>query len=106
MISVLVQRLPGDKQGPDISDPLITTVQVAQERGRREIDYNCSNRQLISSTGPLAGYMRPGKLVEVADAEKITWRGMIRTCAISINRDGDSFTADVNLRIERVHNDD
>ncbi len=102
MISVIVERAPGDKQGPDISDPLITSALVAVERGRNAIDANCSSRESVSSTGPHKGFVRPGSMVEVADSEQQVWRGMAMSCAIVINRNGDSFTADTNLVIERV----
>jgi len=98
----IVERAPADKQGPNISDPLITTIPVADERGRNEIDANCSARELVSSTGPHKGFIRPGGMAEVSDSEQQVWRGMVQSCAIVINRDVDSFSADINLLIERV----
>ena len=102
MISVIVERAPADKQGPDISDPLITSALVAVERGRNEIDANCSSREIVQSAGPYKGFIRPGSMVEVADSEQQVWRGKVQSCAIVITRDGDSFSADTNLTIERV----
>ena len=101
MIAVIVERPPGDRQGPDISDPLVTSVEAASERGRNEIDRACTNRELVQSSGALATWIRPGVLVEVLDAEQHAWRGMIRSCALVINRGVDSVTADINLEIER-----
>ena len=101
MINLTVQRPPADKRGPDISDPLILTGPVGRERGRNEIDKNCSNRELVSSTGPCDHFVRPGKIVEVADSEQQTWRGMVTACALVINLEGNEFTATTNLRIER-----
>lgn len=101
MISVIVERPPSDRQGPDISDPLITSDAVAVERGRNEIDAACSNREVVSSAGPLSGYVRPGTLVEVADSERQTWRGMVKSSSIVVSMDGETFTADINLQIER-----
>ena len=101
MISVIVERLPADRQGRDISDQLVTSDLVAIERGRNEIDANCCSRELVTGTGPLQGYLRPGHLVEVADSEQQMWRGMIRSCAITVSRDNNQFSADVNLEIER-----
>lgn len=102
MISVIAERQPADKQGPDISDPLITSSVVAVERGRNEIDKNSSNRELVTAAGPLKGFIRPGRLVEVADSEQAVWRGMVKSCAITISLDGDEFTADINTETERV----
>ncbi len=101
MISVIAERPPGDKQAPDVADPLITSEPVAIERGRNEIDASCSNREIVSSTGPLREYLEPGNMVEVADGEQQAWRGMIRTCAIVIDRSQGDFTASINLEIER-----
>lgn len=102
MISVIVERSPADKQGPDISDPLITSVLVAVERGRNAIDSVCSSRESVSSTGPCKGFIRPGSMAEVADSEQLVWRGMVQSCAIVISRSGGDFTADTNLVTERV----
>lgn len=101
MISVIVERAPSDKQGPDISDSLITSEQTAVERGRNEIDEHFSHRGIISSSGPLTGFMRQGKIIEVADSEQLTWRGMIKTCAIVITSGQDSYSRDINLTVER-----
>ena len=102
MISIIAERAPADKQGPDISDPLITTVPVAVERGRNAIDAVCSNREMVTAAGPLKGFIRPGHLVEVADSEQQVWRGMVTSCALTITRDGESFSADINTTTERV----
>jgi len=101
MIHVIVERDPGDKQGPDISDPLIVSVPGALERGRGEIDANCSPREIVSSNGPFKEYIPPGSMVEVADKEQLVWRGMVKSCAIVINRNGAKYTADTNLTVER-----
>ena len=101
MIAVIVERPPGDRQGPDISDPLVTSVEAARERGRNEIDRASTNRELVQSNGVLTTWIRPGAMVEVMDAEQHAWRGMVRSCAIVVNRDGDSVTASISLETER-----
>ena len=101
MIAIIVERAPGDKQGPNISDKLITSAQAAVERGRNEIDANFSHRENVSSTGPLAGFIRPGRIVEVADSEQQTWRGMIKSCAINVTASVNSYERIINLTIER-----
>lgn len=102
MVSVKVERQPANKIGPKISDALITSAGVAIERGRNEIDKNCSNREAVTASGPLDGFVRPGRIVEVGDSEQAVWRGMATSCAITIDRGAGSFSADVNLGIERV----
>lgn len=101
MILVIVERPPGDKQGPDISDSLLVTEPPARERGRNEIDANFSNREYISSNGPLSTFMRPGSIIEVADSEQQTWRGMIRSCAIKITASAGGYERIINLVTER-----
>lgn len=100
MISVTVQRAPADRQGQDITDPLLTAAHAAVERGRNEIDAQCSNRALVQTTGPHRLFVRPGTLV-AHTGRRASWRGMVRRCAITISRDGDQFTADRSLELER-----
>jgi hypothetical protein len=101
MISIIVERPPADRQGDDISDDLLTSATAAVERGRNEIDASCSNRELISSSGPLKDFIRPGALIEVGDMEQQVWRGMVKSVAITVDRTEESFAADINLVTER-----
>ena len=100
MISVTVQRAPADKQGPDISDPLLTSDAAAVERGRNEIDAACSNRETFTCSGPHRRFVRPGTVVEY-HGRRATWRGIVGRCAITITRDGKKFTAVRSLEVER-----
>lgn len=102
MISVIVERPPADKQGPNIVDKLITTNAAAIERGRNEIDANCSSRELIKTSSPLDGFIYTGRLIEVSDSELQAWRGMIRSSVINISADNNSFETQTNLTIERI----
>jgi len=102
MISVIVERAPADRQGQDISDSLICTDAVAIERGRNEIDGQCSARERVEITRPLRGWVDPGALVEVADAEDAPWRGMVTGCVLELSRSGETeLTALSTLTIER-----
>lgn len=101
MISVIVQRQPADRQGPDISEPLICSEPVAVERGRNEIDRNSTNREIVTGTGPLRRFISPGPLLEVMDLEHGPWRGMVTGCALSLTRGESDFSADINLTVER-----
>lgn len=100
MISITVQRQPGDKPGPEITDALITSEVAAVERSRVEIDKACSHRQSHALTGPHRSMIWPGALVEVHGPRQ-TWRGLVKRCAITIARDGDNFSAERHLEIER-----
>ena len=101
MIAVTVERPPADRQGPDISDALITTAQVAAERGRNEIDHNCSHRTLVSLSGPYRRWVQPGALVEYRGRRE-TYRGMVKRFALTITRNGQDFTADMAMELERL----
>jgi hypothetical protein len=106
MIKALVKRGPADRPGPDITNPLITSVQAAVARGRAEIDRNCSHRVLVSSTGPFTGWIKPGALVEVADSEQVAWRGMVRSTALTMAMEDGEYKVDINLTIEREDESD
>lgn len=100
MILVIAQRAPADKQGPDVSDPLLCAVSAAIERGRNEIDRTCSNRRVVAITGPYRQWTAPGLLIEV-QGRRETYRGIARRSALTIVRDGDEFKADFSLELER-----
>lgn len=103
MIEKLVERFPGDSQGPDIVDPLIRSLIGAECRGQAEIDVNGYDRMLVAGRGPLRGdHIEPGALVENADMESPAWRGVVERSAITIEKSGDSFSASLALEIERV----
>ncbi|MGD9948920.1 MAG: hypothetical protein AB7U29_10630 [Desulfobulbus sp.] len=100
MISIIVERAPADRTGDDIVDPLLTTEAAALERGRNEIDAQCSDRTIVSVSGPHRRWIQPGSLVEY-HGRRSTWSGIITRCAITVNRDGDNFTVDRSLEMER-----
>ena len=102
MISVIVERPPADKQGPNISNPLITSNIVAIECGRNKIDYSYTNRELVSGTGPEKGWVRQGRIIEVADSEQNVWRGKTINCQIVIDMRKNKFAAATNIEVERV----
>lgn len=101
MISVIAQRQPADKPGPDISDPLITSTVVATERGRNEIDANGSARQTVTlDIEPRSG-LRINHIVEVQDLEQVAWRGLLTGINLVASRDNDSVTRTIQVIIER-----
>ncbi|MBV5328485.1 MAG: hypothetical protein JZU65_12770 [Chlorobium sp.] len=101
MISVTVERFPADRQGADISDALITSEAVAIERGRNEIDASFSSREIVTGSGPLRGFMNPGRLVEVMDMETGPWRGRLTAFSLSLSRGVADFSAEINITVER-----
>lgn len=100
-IRIIAQRSPADRSGPDISDPLITSAAVAVERGRNEIDRQCSPRLIDTRTTVLRTDLHPGMLLEVADADGSTWRGQLMAITHRAQA-GDQPVLESVLTIERV----
>jgi hypothetical protein len=92
---------PDLKWGEDIIDPLITSTEAAQERGRVEIDRVYTNRtSSVISRGTLE-YIKPGDLYSVLDPENSDPDiGMIRSVSLNLTRNGDSFTSQANVTME------
>ena len=103
-MSVLVRvvRQPGDKPAPDIIDPLCTTNQVAIERGRVFLDSNYRNKVAIDGNGPFFEWLPPGKLADIIDHELGSYSSQIISSNISIVRNEYDFQVDVNLKLERL----
>lgn len=99
---ITVSRPPEDKPGPDITDPLLTSVPPAIARGTREIDYHSTNRNIESGNCILLPYIATGSLVNVTESVKI-YRGKLKSYAviIDISEDGKDFTATSAINIER-----
>lgn len=77
-LAIKVKRGAGDKQGQDIVDPLVTTVQVAIDRGRAELDSSAENLQTVQLTVKFRPGIRNGQLIEVHDElQGESWRGKI-----------------------------
>jgi len=100
MISIIVERAPADRTGDDLVDPLLTSEPAARERGRNEIDAQSTDRVIQTASGPHRRWVQPGSLVEY-HGRRGTWRGKLTRCAITLSRDGSSFTADRSLEMER-----
>ncbi len=99
-MNITVRRAPADKQGEDIRDELLTSEAVAIARGRREIDSNSTDRQIITCSSPVERYIPTGLLVEVAE-ESGTWRGVSRYWSCTMIFDENSCSVEVRTEIER-----
>lgn len=102
MEPIIVQRPPGDRQGPDIISAQIRTAAQAIARATQKINRNCSSRLIVSGAMPLSELIPPGSVVAVTDLEQGVWRGMIRAMAWTINRTDGGLTAETSVQIERV----
>jgi hypothetical protein len=100
-MQTLVTRLPADKQGPDISDQLLTTVDAQIERGRGEINENSTSRVMVSANCPATAYIEPGSTVCVTDMERGNWYGVVDSWALNIDIKDATIEASTSLVIER-----
>jgi len=91
---------PNLNWGSDISDVLLTTEEVALERGRVEIDIGYSNR--INSGLNIASpmFIYPGSLVGINEGGEIN-NGMLNSIGLSLTKNGDTFSVSTSLSIER-----
>lgn len=76
-VDIVVIRVPGDKKGPDIIDPLLSSNNVAIQRGTTEIQDNEPIDTISLSTNYRSG-VRLGHIAEVIDIlQGRVWRGKI-----------------------------
>lgn len=101
MISIIVERSPGDNQGPDIVDSLIASDVQAIERGRIEVDRQCTNRMIVSGSCPMRSYMEPGKLIQVSDLEQGNYVAMLRSYSFDIRIGAGDFSATTSVVLEK-----
>lgn len=101
MLQTIVQRAPGDKQGPDISDPLLTTKDAQVARGRGEINENSSSRTTIAGNGPVYGYMEPGSVVQVTDGESGQYLAILDSWSLTISVASNQFGANSAVTLEK-----
>lgn len=99
MNTVVVERGDGDKPGPEIVDELLGSTALLVERGRNEIDAQCSNRRIVNITGPYRKWLDTGRIVEF-HGRRGCYRGMVIRSALVIKRDGNTFQADMAVDLE------
>lgn len=87
-METIVIRGDGDKEGPAIIDSLLTTTQARQERGRVDIDYNCSSRTSREIRSFDLSWIPPGSFVEIEDVEKGRVPGIVKAISLSMGSDG------------------
>lgn len=101
MVDIVVRRFAGDREGDDIVDGLLSTIPVAQNRGRNELDEQSISKSPIRYQMVFRAGVRLGQLVEVNDSlEGATFRGKIADITHRIQ----PTAAVTELTIERVSN--
>lgn len=88
MIDIFVQREDALNRGVDITDVLITTIEVARNRGRMELDQQSSIREVELTTIFKTG-VKLYDLVKVHDSfQSRIWTGMIVGLRKTITNNG------------------
>lgn len=83
MLTVRVIRGAGDKKGPDVIDPLISSDLIAILRGQYEINESEPKSEGTLTCLPQSGF-RTGMVVSILDTlQGIEWRGKIK--ALTLN---------------------
>jgi hypothetical protein len=100
-MQTIVTRPPGDKQGPDISDALLTTVDSQIERGRAEINQNCSSRMQINGNCTISNLVAPGSTVQVTDMENGVYYAVVDSWALNMSINGNQLDASTSIVLER-----
>lgn len=78
MPDIFVMRGEGNSRGPDIVDPLLTTVEACTARGRNELDEQASGLQEVEITIPFRSGLRLGNISQVTDVVSgLVWYGKI-----------------------------
>jgi hypothetical protein len=78
MPDVIVIRGMGNSPGPDIVDPLLTTVDACLARGRNELDEQASDLQDVEITIPFRANLRLGQVAQVSSLSSgELWYGKI-----------------------------
>ena len=101
MLQIVVQRQPADKQGQDISDPLLTTVDAQIERGQAEINQNCSSRMIVNGNCPASDYIEPGSTAQVTDMERGVYFAVVDSWALTLSINESQFSATSAVTFER-----
>jgi len=101
MLQTIVQRAPGDKPGPDISDDLLTTVAAQTQRGRSEINYNGSSRVICAGNCPASASIEPGITALITDSEKGNYHAVMDSWSLTINVANRQLNATSAVTFER-----
>lgn len=102
-ISVIIQRDDGDVPAPDIIDPLLTSEDVAIQRGTQYIDANHKSKTVLSTNGPYHQWMHPGSLLEVVDSDFAAYKAILTGMGLEIQKSDSGFSVDANCQIEKLY---
>jgi hypothetical protein len=101
-IDIFVQRGAGDRPGDNIVDPLITSIPVAVQRGRNELDERATAQQDVTRETLFRAGVRCGQLARVVDFDHgETWLGKITGITHTVRKADESVQLTTSLSIRR-----
>lgn len=101
MLQTIVQRAPADRQGDDITEVLLTTIEAQVARGRSEINSVCSNRRLVDCNLTPTGFVRPTETVQITDMQLGPVWGVVDSYSLQISVNQSSLTVSTAIKYER-----
>lgn len=101
-MQIRVIRGAGDKQGSDITDPLITDNAVGVARGTKEINESVS-KKIVDANCPLSDHTYTGTFCQVSTSRE-RYRGKVTffSQTIDIDTKSNRYYPATAIRIERV----
>lgn len=94
---------PECRVAPTVTDSMIPSERVALVRAMAELDAQYP-RIPVSISIPAPGNLEPGTIKELVDSERGPVRAKLKdiTYTLTIDDDGQTFTADAQLSLERL----
>ena len=98
-MEIIVIRPPGDIQGEDIIDPLLSTEAAGVSRGQAELDIQGTVKDNVTLQIVYRSNLVTGQLVEVHDAlQGVSWKGKLTAISHKIsNTEEPSLFTEVSL---------
>lgn len=102
-LAISVYRYGGDRDGGEISEPLLgESLVAALARGRAELDATAASRRTVTLDVAFSAAYRLGALVELDDPiVGVPWRGKITGIAHQDTAGGDGGVLMTTLTVER-----
>lgn len=101
MSSIIVQRQPANRPGPDIINPLLADNVAKREKGRALINHNEDDRKIVTGDGPRSQFMTPGDLAELHIKGR-TMRGAVTLYSRTYVLNGSNYQINSSISVETL----
>lgn len=101
-MSFIVQRVPADKPGPDISSSVLTDDSSKTERGRQEINENDSDRRIVTGDLIQKDINPYNVLVQCVEQDGTITAGIVDEFSMDAKITKNSLSVNVQEIIEQV----